>query len=432
MDTLILLRFIQFGIQIFLPLTIIGIPVLLPVYYTADALKTTAASANADSTMLFTLSNVPQSSPLLWLPWSMFLIFLVYCFCVIALHYCSYATLISLRTSLLPLKNPQGGPSTGILPNGGGTLSPWAAVWKNICSLVSAWHMYRYDVEFVVECLKNVKEVTHAVLHGADEGDFGSPSEEMYVDYNKKDGNEGAILTETKTLLGDEGGGGGAHSWAQWGPEVNSEVPEGICTWWKLPEDTPARVNPALAGGAVLLGKASVQRRSRIPALISKSFHIHEVYKHTHIYKHTWYIQLFLPVEPNACLPGLLLQRTCGSGHQRICTACCFARPVRYSPTEHGLDSAIRHTPTKTMTSMLCSKNPLKFKRPLLMGVCTASLRRETKKTAAMAYVETCPTPLEGPKSRLVRNLDIPIPLKFMKFWRLIKWKTISAREARS
>jgi hypothetical protein len=70
LDALIAVRIISFGVILFLPMTVVGMAVLLPINYTSDYYKQYAEEEGMDEYtsvfMRMTISNIRQRSPLLW------------------------------------------------------------------------------------------------------------------------------------------------------------------------------------------------------------------------------------------------------------------------------------------------------------------------------------------------------------------------------
>ena len=70
-DALVSVRVISYGIALFLPFTILGIGVLLPVNYTGGNLAQQEGVSHDSSNLTYvflrmTISNIENGSPLLW------------------------------------------------------------------------------------------------------------------------------------------------------------------------------------------------------------------------------------------------------------------------------------------------------------------------------------------------------------------------------
>ena len=65
-DSLMIVRTNILGIQMFAPLTVLCLSVLLPLYRTGGFLESTESSSNVDSIMLYTLANVGEKDNRLW------------------------------------------------------------------------------------------------------------------------------------------------------------------------------------------------------------------------------------------------------------------------------------------------------------------------------------------------------------------------------
>ena len=65
-DSLMIVRTNLLGVQLFAPLTLVVLPVLLPLYRTGGYLESSETSANADSIMLYTLANIGNKNNKLW------------------------------------------------------------------------------------------------------------------------------------------------------------------------------------------------------------------------------------------------------------------------------------------------------------------------------------------------------------------------------
>jgi len=65
-DSLMIVRTNLLGVQLFAPLTLVLLPVLLPLYRTGGYLESSETSANADSIMLYTLANIGNKNNKLW------------------------------------------------------------------------------------------------------------------------------------------------------------------------------------------------------------------------------------------------------------------------------------------------------------------------------------------------------------------------------
>ena len=65
-DSLMIVRTNVLGIQLFGPLTVVCLSVLLPLYRTGGYLESTESTSNVDSIMLYTLSNVASKDNRLW------------------------------------------------------------------------------------------------------------------------------------------------------------------------------------------------------------------------------------------------------------------------------------------------------------------------------------------------------------------------------
>ena len=65
-DSLMIVRINLLGIQVFGPLTVLCLSVLLPLYRTGGYLESTESTGNVDSIMMYTLSNVASKDNRLW------------------------------------------------------------------------------------------------------------------------------------------------------------------------------------------------------------------------------------------------------------------------------------------------------------------------------------------------------------------------------
>ncbi|KAL4515842.1 hypothetical protein Ndes2526A_g00545 [Nannochloris sp. 'desiccata'] len=319
LDTLILIRFIQMGIQMFLPLAVIGCAVLIPVYRTGGALEdhvTNNGTVNAEDFMKNTLSNVSYGSHRLWAAWCIMLFVTVWCLWCLWAHCRSYAALQALhthasvlvkeldhktmRTATTKTTLRKNGDNNGIEHEekveeliaiaglmrlvgtriarekkyGAGALGWWKAAGKLVWQSINPLAMLKADIELVEMCVDRLDQRLHQL---------------------KKKGKEQKNLRRRRSVCDDGGAGGGggissttlkslqslkskkdiveaSDPWSElqrqdWGPAVSAEVPEIVCPWWLNIEDTPAAVNPVLTGGGVLLGKTSPHLRARVPAV---------------------------------------------------------------------------------------------------------------------------------------------------------------------
>ena len=91
-DALTSIRIISYGIGLFLPWTIFGIAVILPVNYTANNL---ASSGNLTATFTqMTMSNIPNGSQLMWVHFSFLVLFVLWaCFLLVKYYEEHIATL---------------------------------------------------------------------------------------------------------------------------------------------------------------------------------------------------------------------------------------------------------------------------------------------------------------------------------------------------
>ena len=304
LDPLMLIRFIQLGIQMFLPFTFVGASVLLPVYSTAGGLASSNSTANTNEFMLQTMSNIPRKSERIWAPVVVMLVGTAWCLFCLWCHSRSYAALRLLHirgggllrelglasdgdtSSLQGVMHIVGtyGKNTSAKDNGepksgekesNGTAvdntenvkrqrpsGPWRVALHTAWRAANPVAMLRNDIDLVEDTLvgleahlaerrrneRRAKLVKAKSEHRAEES---CTSESVALKAQKE---------EPSKLIGDI-------RYEDWGPAVSAaEIPEAVCPWWLPSEECPASVNPVLQGGGILLGKTPAGLRSRVRA----------------------------------------------------------------------------------------------------------------------------------------------------------------------
>jgi len=309
LDTLILIRFIQMGIQMFTFTTIVGCAVLIPVYQTGDGLQDHVSSngtVNAESFMLNTLANVSYGSNRLWAAWCIMLFVTFYCLWCLWAHCRSYAALQAVHTHAAEVvkelvhkstvtrkslgksgnnESIENGedeidefiPVAGLMrlvgtrisrerKYGASALGWWKAAGKILWQSVNPIAMLNADIELAEMCADQIAERLRQ-LEQAEREQKKSKLRSSVGDGVDVDTHSQKL---SKRFESKRGILAALDPWAElqnqnWGPAVAAEVPEIVCPWWLSIEDTPAAVNPVLAGGGVLLGKTSPHLRARVP-----------------------------------------------------------------------------------------------------------------------------------------------------------------------
>ena len=309
------------GIQMFCLPSIIGCAVLIPLYRTGGALAVHEANNSTVSTepfMLNTLSNVLNGSNRLWAAWAVMLFVTGWCLWCLWAHCRSYAALQALKTHSLhthasiiefihqkskraaAMKTlPKRGDNTCIhrhhdveeeemvdfLPiaglmqlvgtriaregkHGAGALGWWKAAGSLLWQSIDPRSMLNSDIKLVEMCVEHLDQ---RLIELKEEG---KKQRKLRRLRSKRTVGDDDINTGTQNPIKSFKSKKGDmftqfDSWSElqledWGPAVRAEVPEIVCPWWLTMENTPAAVNPMLAGGGVLLGKTSPLLRARV------------------------------------------------------------------------------------------------------------------------------------------------------------------------
>ncbi|KAF5828952.1 late exocytosis, associated with Golgi transport-domain-containing protein [Dunaliella salina] len=93
LDSLMLVKLYTFGIQLFSPIMILGIAILLPVHYTAGFMESDPTFGNQAEFMRLTTTNVPSHSHVLWLHFVMVWIYIFWGCWLLKWHYHQYVTI---------------------------------------------------------------------------------------------------------------------------------------------------------------------------------------------------------------------------------------------------------------------------------------------------------------------------------------------------
>lgn len=224
-DSLMMVRINTLGIQLFFPLSVVGLAVLLPLYRSSTNLE--SASTNVDSIMLFTMANVASKENTLWAPLVLFWLFTLYSLWAVYWHVCSYALFRSFYTYHLEFSGPLG-MAPGSLPR---TIIADIArsdaldmgVWRRILVFFSPAWMHHEDLRFVSLC----KDAYQRACNQKDDVcSQDSAIEIFHQDYT-------------------------------------SAIQEHVLPYWTLPENTPYIVSSTYKAGGVLLGKSNWALRKR-------------------------------------------------------------------------------------------------------------------------------------------------------------------------
>lgn len=227
-DSLMMVRINTLGMQLFFPLSIVGLSVLLPLYRSSTNLE--SASTNVDSIMLFTMANVASKENTLWAPLVLFWLFTLYSIWAIYWHVCSYAAFRSFYTYHLELTGPLG-LAPGALPRVliadiSHSYGLDSRMWRRVLALLSPMWMHHEDLRFVKLC----KEAYKKAFLAADQG----------------------------TLVDEESHSNYFRSFAQ-----SPGILEQVYPYWTPPEDVPSQVSSIHKPGGMLLGKSNWALRKR-------------------------------------------------------------------------------------------------------------------------------------------------------------------------
>ena len=223
-DSLMMVRINTLGMQLFFPLAVIGMAVLLPLYRSSTNLET--ATTNVDSIMLFTMANVASKENTLWAALVLFWLFSLYSIWAIYWHACSFALYRSFYSIHLGFTGPLG-TAPGSLPrtiiadiarSHGLRLS----VWRKILVALSPMIMHTEDLRFVGLCKD--------AYQNASEDPEDTDSQFVYG---------------TKIL------------------DQMDEIDKPVIPYWTLPEDVPASISSIYKQGGILLGKSNWALRNR-------------------------------------------------------------------------------------------------------------------------------------------------------------------------
>ena len=219
-----LVRINLFGMHVFLPLSVVGLAVLLPVYRTGDGLEDT--TTNAYSLMLFSMANLSKKDPKLWAPLLLYIAFCMYCLWALYLHMCSYAALRSLHLHVLELSGPllaPLGPRQVIMVGKGAKRGFWFAIFDDLMQLISPLYMHKNDMKFLNACIKEFQKKENRDMENV-RLDEGSQARELLLPFEHKD--------------------------------LSSLITSTVHPWWQSPEDIPACINSVYKPGGLLLAKS--------------------------------------------------------------------------------------------------------------------------------------------------------------------------------
>lgn len=230
-DSLMMVRINTLGMQLFFPLTVIGLAVLLPLYRASTNLE--SATTNVDSIMLFTMANVASKENTLWAPLVLFWLFTLYSLWAVNWHVCSYAVYRSFYKFHLEVTGPLGlapgsFPRTIIadIARSGGLDMP---LWRKILVFFSPWLMHQEDLRFVALCTDAYQKAYGRTHEMKSEMSHNSENDHVYG------------------------------------------ISKHVIPYWTLPEDCPSVVSSVHKPGGVLLGKSNWALRKRCVGHLPRS-----------------------------------------------------------------------------------------------------------------------------------------------------------------
>ncbi|PRW05771.1 ERD4-related membrane [Chlorella sorokiniana] len=262
LDVLVLVRFTELGVQLFLPITAFCCAALIPLFMSGDAVDSNTGSANVASLMRYTMSNIDEGSSKLWVPWCLSYLVLAHSMATLVFHYRSYAMLrvLHLRFGPLGLQLTTGGAPrqaiVGFKPRG------WRHLKHTLLRLVSAYHMHQSDAHHVRKLLAAYEAAEAAAA--AEPASVAEPAPAAAEAAAKEPAAGKVSAPEAEPLLppadsGSKVGGSSCTAPAAWESDA-------ILPWWLPPEHIPPAFSPEYGATGVLAGKSVCTLRKRVLA----------------------------------------------------------------------------------------------------------------------------------------------------------------------
>jgi hypothetical protein len=239
-DALFLIRFLVMGFQIFAPITVISLGLLLPIYLTGTGLEQSQEyGTSISNNMKATLSNINQGSSALWIPFFVQYFYIIWTTVVL---YCHMKSFIVLKLMHLHYK------AVGYLDRQEVAERSVQEIPRLLWELAWPFAMHKRDVAML-----DVLVQRHA---------FSGPD-------GSTDGSSGRLDIDTPLIINDDDditapllNKKGSNNIS---PEEEAEIPEAVCPWWLPPEQQPASVcHLQGAPSHRMLGKISPKLRSCI------------------------------------------------------------------------------------------------------------------------------------------------------------------------
>ena len=214
-DSLMIVRTNLLGVQLFTPLTVMCLSVLLPLYRTGGYLESTESTANTDSIMLYTLANLASKDNKLWAAIVLSPCIILWGLRCVYYHFCSFAAFRLLQGWLVDtgVDSEEGRCDRMLL--GARPTASWRGFLRGLWAYVSPQYMHLLDLETI--------KLVKADVRKRERKSAVTP---LYFDAE--------------------------------------EVRNPFHPYWELPEEQPRSVNGIRKPYGLILGKSSWQYRKRM------------------------------------------------------------------------------------------------------------------------------------------------------------------------